>query len=128
MNIEHTPEPWHVGVRTAHSKRDIYGPQGSIVALADGVFTSLPEAQANARRIVACVNACAGIDDPEKYIALAKALADETHKLVAQRDELVAALDRAAVMLERVTRRGGFVVGCDAAAKEARAALAKLET
>lgn len=41
------------------------------------------------------------------------------------REALVMALDRAATMLERVTRKGGFVVGCDAAAKEARAAIAK---
>lgn len=31
--------------------------------------------------------------------------------------QLRAALERATDMLERVTRRGGFVVGCDAAAK-----------
>jgi hypothetical protein len=39
--------------------------------------------------------------------------------------ELIAALERCAVMLERVVKRGGFVVGCDAAAKEARKALTK---
>lgn len=46
-------------------------------------------------------------------------------RLIAAAPELLAALERAADMLERVTRRGAFVVGCDAAAKQARAALAK---
>ena len=45
-------------------------------------------------------------------------------QVAAERDALRGALDRAATMLERVTRRGAFVVGCDAAAKVARAALA----
>jgi hypothetical protein len=49
----HTPGPWHIGVRTAHSKRDIYGEQGELVALADAVFTDLATAQVNARLIAA---------------------------------------------------------------------------
>ena len=50
---QHTPGPWHIGLRTAHSKRDVYGPLGELVALADAVFTDLATAQANARLIAA---------------------------------------------------------------------------
>jgi hypothetical protein len=51
--MTHTPGPWHIGVRTAHSKRDVYGERGELVALADAVFTDLATAQANARLIAA---------------------------------------------------------------------------
>lgn len=122
QEARHTPEPWHIGVRTAHSKRDIYGPQGSIVALADGVFTSLPEAQANARRIVACVNACAGIPLERLEREGATSLRDAT-AIKDQRDELAAALRRAA---DYITADEG------ASARAMRAViaavLAKLET
>lgn len=68
----HTPEPWRVD---AHNPGDVNGPKGTDVALTlyagmapieiTGRETSLAaierdEAEANARRIVACVNACAG--------------------------------------------------------------------
>ncbi len=53
---EHTKEPWnHLGdeVKTA---------DGNLIAVTL-LGTSLIENQDNARRIVACVNACAGIDN-----------------------------------------------------------------
>ncbi len=56
MKTTHTPLPWRIGVRTAHSKRDIYGPKGELVTLSDAVFTSLEEAQANAAFIVRACN------------------------------------------------------------------------
>ena len=48
-----TKGPWHIGLRTAHSNRDVYGPLGELVALADAVFTDLATAQSNARLIAA---------------------------------------------------------------------------
>ena len=50
---EYTKGPWHIGLRTAHSKRDVYGERGELIALADAVFTDLATAQANARLIAA---------------------------------------------------------------------------
>lgn len=46
-----TPGPWHTGIRTAHQKRDVYGPHGESVAVTDDVCNTTEEAQANARLI-----------------------------------------------------------------------------
>ena len=73
---KHTPEPWQ-----QHDDHPMYGP-----GYADAVWTSkgpgygkvcrcapyttaTPESAANARRIVACVNACEGIADPAAALA-----------------------------------------------------------
>lgn len=73
----HTPEPWEIEV-WGHELFGVYpnpaGPEGVIARVTEGGA----ENKANAHRIVACVNACAGIADP----------AD----LRRQRDELLAAL------------------------------------
>lgn len=89
----HTSGPWHVGIRTAHSKRDVYGPQGSLVALADGVFTSLAEAQANARLIAAA---------PELADALRELVADADLGEVDLEPEELAKLERARAILARI--------------------------
>jgi hypothetical protein len=47
--------------------------------------------EANASRIVACVNACAGMEDP----------AAEIERLKAQRDELLAALELAELVMDK---------------------------
>lgn len=64
---EHTKEPWHTG-KNHNAERFIYGEDGW--AIAECVQTK-DKMFANASRIVACVNACAGMDDPkieiEKY-------------------------------------------------------------
>lgn len=56
MNIEHTPEPWDVVI---HSMSGIQIRSDferiALIASCGG------EGNANARRIVACINACAGI-------------------------------------------------------------------
>lgn len=51
----HTPEPWIFEAPDADHEGIIIGRRGG--AVVDGDFT-----EANARRIVACVNACAGIE------------------------------------------------------------------
>jgi hypothetical protein len=60
MQTKHTPGPWHIGVRTFHAGRDVYGPKGEPVAVADDAITATPEAEANARLIAAapCLLAC----------------------------------------------------------------------
>ena len=67
---EHTPEPWEIQDRNENG--DIYIGPGDwpnsghppyvAIICADPVSLRLP-AGANARRIVACVNACAGVED-----------------------------------------------------------------
>lgn len=108
----HTPGPWRVG-----SKHPVLGDVQTTDIFTDEPFGDLiascktsppcPQAEANARRIVACVNACEGIltealeAEPEqrlvKYLSTRKAnylvASLEIGKLMAQRDELLAALE-----------------------------------
>lgn len=79
----HTPEPWKVD--QTHPA-DIQSGDGrwELMTCA-GVTFNLPDfdtCYANTHRAVAAVNACAGMDDPEKDIAALKS----------QRDELLAVL------------------------------------
>lgn len=57
MKTEHTPEPWATnGTRIESEHSHGWANDGWIIAGLEG-----PDAEANARRIVACVNVCAGI-------------------------------------------------------------------
>lgn len=99
MKTEHTPEPW----KSVDSR--VYFPK-----LAGGFsLHNCPDAEANAHRIVACVNWCVGnstegmvraveIGRPyavERDSAIAREL-----ELIAQRDELLAAAVMAVEMIE----------------------------
>ncbi|KKN75635.1 hypothetical protein LCGC14_0378730 [marine sediment metagenome] len=67
--MEHTPEPWHLYVQPGgghiavlHDKEGEFGNEG--IAFMDAVLIGTKytaKRRANARRIIACVNACAGI-------------------------------------------------------------------
>ena len=92
MSDQHTPGPWvddgyaHIGA----VNDQLNG--GYLIALCEG-----PDRAANARRIVACVNACAGIPT-ESLEQLSqngslKVLARNI-ELEKQRDELLAALEK----------------------------------
>jgi hypothetical protein len=108
--MSHTPEPWIYDLPDAGHEGIICGKHGGEVV--DGEFS-----EANARRIVACVNYCtnarieeleggsleglknslnASIDYANGQIATLRAAlqtqAEEAAKLMAQRDELLAAL------------------------------------
>lgn len=68
MNTKHTPEPW-----VLNEFADIYDVDDSNGMLIAAVFPCedllLETHKANAARIVACVNACAGMEDPAAEIA-----------------------------------------------------------
>ena len=64
---KHTPEPWEV------LKDETY-PEVVFIKSDGGPFVSGDIEEANAARIVQCVNACAGIDDPHGAIELAQAV------------------------------------------------------
>lgn len=90
---EHTKEPW-----------EVVGKQGYTVWAGDEIIVSSnlvrgsKTGKANARRIVACVNALEGVptDFLEKYKRLdAENLAQENAHLKQQRDELLAVLKSA---------------------------------
>lgn len=81
---KHTPEPWAV---YPNEKRVSFGHQHSphnFVSIGScfSRVTYLPEDAANAARIVACVNACAGIDNEVL-------LDDGVRKMREDRDELL---------------------------------------
>jgi hypothetical protein len=56
----HSPEPWKRGTDGL-----IYDANNDFVT--DTCGTSLPEGVENQKRIVACVNAMQGIDDPQAF-------------------------------------------------------------
>lgn len=117
---EHTKEPWNVGVVL------VSGYNATAILDCDGdevcnMGTSLLNEDANATRIVACVNACAGIPTEALERGDLELLLLSTHeahaaKLRRERDEAVEAL-------KLMLRRHGCVEGCCASA---RAVLAKI--
>jgi hypothetical protein len=90
---KHTPEPWKKYDATAgsHICRKDHGADNEIIAYVKVSFHPLgPATQvANADRIVACVNGCKGIPDPEKTIPAllaAVALAANQASILAARE------------------------------------------
>jgi len=89
MNTTHTPEPWHTFAF------EVYNENEQIIAdcgLSEDYWEK-DGCQANAARIVACVNACAGMEDPAARISQMAYEADkakeERNKAEAQRDDLI---------------------------------------
>ena len=118
MSNQHTPEPWSSGFYTAAEfPFNICAPDGRVLATVKG--------EQDRRRIVACVNACAGIPIGELELSRrGSGLRDVAvvHQATTQRDELLAALReiRLLASYERGTE--------DANIHEiARAAIAKVE-
>lgn len=88
MKTQHTPEPWKV---TADSR-------AHIVIDTEGNEICVLESEANARRIVACVNTLKEIktewlEQEKSIIVLGAPIADRFREIEAQRDELLAALE-----------------------------------
>jgi hypothetical protein len=89
----HTKEPWIVRHGTAVMDAQCVN-IGSVIS----VSRSYDENQANAKRVVACVNACAGVDQATLEAApspgmVLQIIANQTHELAAQRDALLSALE-----------------------------------
>jgi hypothetical protein len=78
--MKHTPEPWRRDMNSG-LECDIRGPNSQKVALCFGLSNKgnlrgeeyKNECSANAARIVECVNACAGIENPAAIKDLIKA-------------------------------------------------------
>ncbi len=98
--MEHTKEPWMIEVAhltegaltIAHGmNRHSDGPAGTV-----GKFYGSSQ---DGRRIVACVNACAGVatnwlESEKEPILLGAPIGDRFREIEQQRDELLAALER----------------------------------
>lgn len=86
----HTPGPW--GVVPGHSVLDIVAGGGAIATTTGGVYWEPYSGvqEANARRIVDCVNACEGIADPSVVPELVAALEEARDSLAFAHKELTA--------------------------------------
>ena len=114
MKTEHTPEPWRIGTPPPNGEQTIGNEKGLMVAVATtghGV-----SAEANARRIVACVNACAGIPDEQLYDqepgCLLSAMVEQEQEIMTitkQRDELLASLEAGRRLIELISPFEGDV-------------------
>lgn len=106
MSEQHTPEPWGIS-HDNHDGWPLVMAGGQIVAnvnaesFSGGVahLIDMP-AESNARRIVACVNACDGISQQYLEELNGETLVDKQLELIRQRDELRAALERAETAME----------------------------
>ena len=123
----HTPEPWklrgnEIGKAIVSDDQN-HGMMVSIAFVDKYDFEDVWEV--NARRIVACVNACAGIPDsvlavftqPECNILVSNGLANQQlQKVEAQRDELLAALKCILLhpeSLAAITRAASAIAKCE---------------
>lgn len=98
--IQHTPEPWKVETRYSIGLAITDQHEETNICSTGAYHGYSHIQQANAKRIVECVNACAGIDNPHTFIKFAKqtldsgalhnaAYAREIEQLRAERDELI---------------------------------------
>jgi sigma54-dependent transcription regulator len=96
MSDQHTKEPWSINEWPQQDTSIGIGAVGTpIIARVALRDVSINEQRANAHRIIACVNACAGIPTvalvAEKYIQTASYRMRQSAEQ--QRDELLAALE-----------------------------------
>ena len=101
--MKHTKEPWKVDTLIGCDHVDIRDADGRRIAVVAGTYpTATKTEDANARRIVACVNACKGLTNEQ--------LADDNFAgLVASNAriaELEAALDKIVKLAEYLSKPG----------------------
>ena len=91
---KHTPEPWIVtgSERVRYIESRIGG--GMLQEIASLMSCEVGDVNANATRITSCVNACAGMRDPEKYIEKMREKIERLDKFAADRCDRVDALWR----------------------------------
>lgn len=109
--MSHTKEPWFFssylkdsGSWKVYSEKPVHGSAGAICAIPASKFHDEKE---NARRIVACVNACAGIStsDLERVKDEVTPVFELLLKATEQRDKLLDALTGAIVQIEYMHRK-----------------------
>lgn len=105
--MSHTPEPWalfEVGDRFKH-QCPVSSDKTSILTIAteDGTQFGAVYNNEDARRIVACVNACAGLETEaiEAIQQTASIVAGKLKKHIQERDELLAALEEVVRISDR---------------------------
>ncbi len=93
--MNHTPTPWKLSDR---SKSVFVSEKGNVIGSTNGSAFALSTDYANAARIVECVNAFDGIENPAQFIAVAKQYPEFENNL---RDGM-AELDRQTTHYRRV--------------------------
>ncbi len=84
--MSHTREPWHLEIDGKYTS--IYGANGKMIV------PHITNSKKDHARIVACVNACAGIPEENLHaMQTASNGLDAWSELMQQRDELLAALE-----------------------------------
>ena len=95
---KYTPEPWRTDAECGFPQ-DIHDSKGNLFLRCGSDFDNEIYGEANARRIVACVNACAGVDTefleeaPIGIFASKYGSPGYIDQLEKQRDELLKALE-----------------------------------
>lgn len=97
MTQKHTPEPWAMSTKVDGNWWHISAGNQAIAAVhAASKKRNEPYAsmfEANARRIVACVNACAGWETIQLEAMELGSLKESLVRVMQQRDELLAAIE-----------------------------------
>lgn len=86
--MSHRPEPWRTD-QACGFHEDIHGADGPMLAHCFG-----QDGYLNARRIVACINACSGMSQQYLEELNGKTLIIKQRTLIEQRDTLCVALER----------------------------------
>ena len=132
---QHTAEPWdlmpHGIIYGGPVQQCANGSTKSQIAMTIGAdFMAPGEQQANARRIVACVNICAGIstEDLEQHSDIVSAQLATEHAQETLRDELAAALTKVTsdLFYQIEARHGPKTAAEYPSIAEAKALIAKL--
>lgn len=121
---EHTPGPWRVDTISGvivFDQNKSFGLEVSVQIPMER-FGGLKKAQANASRIVACFNACEGIEDPQ--IAISK-LCYERDKARQERDQAEAENAWLREALEKIAKYHWITHNPEYCPTIARAALGK---
>jgi len=114
---KHTPEPWRTDAECGFPQ-DIHDSKGNLFLRCGSDFDNEIYGEANARRITACVNACAGIDTELLEIIEDndKTLAGVIANVEKQRDELLAFAEE--VRRSGDTRLASMAIATIASVKE----------
>lgn len=116
---KHTPEPWVMSTKADGNWWHISAGNQAIAAVhAASKKRNEPYAsmfEANARRIIACVNACAGLPTEQLESSPLGGVLNGVASLIAQRDELLAALEGVLAVVGDSTGVAGYHLNGDIA-------------
>lgn len=113
-DVKHTPEPWHAYNNETYW--EVLGDEHSIGDVCASNHNGFHNGEENARRIVACVNACAifSTEDLEDYPLVSEHGFSIYEAVKAERDELLAALKHHQELTRPIQRSIDIIAKCEA--------------